>query len=109
MIRTLQALLLKETMRILFPGLFDRRGYTGTILRLSPSHIMENTSFVSRNFFQESASRTTIAEIAVKIEKNIVKKQLKSDKDNDTGDRKLIVEAQCQEQIDSLERLLMKT
>ena len=108
-IRTLQALLLKEIMRILFPGLFDRRGYTGTILRLSPSHIMENTSFVSRNFFQESASRTTIAEIAVKIEKNIVKKKLKSDEDNDTGDRTLIVEAQCQEQIDSLERLLMKT
>jgi len=101
-IRTLQVLLLKPAILRLFPGLLNERGYTRTVLRVSPTDIQNGFSFVKASLFQDS-DREKIDKATTKVKNTVVLKKLQAN-DNDTGKRTLIIEHQAQ--IGSLGRLL---
>ena len=105
-------MILKRPIQQRLPdGLFSGRGFTRTLLRLSPKHIATEFSFVKGSFFQtdRGEDRRIVKygednKIVKRIRSKIVEKTLKST-DDDTGKRTIIIERQ--EQIDSLKRLLV--
>ena len=111
-VRTCLVMILKRPIQQRLPdGLFSGRGFTRTLLRLSPKHIATEFSFVKGSFFQtdRGEDRRIVKygednKIVKRIRSKIVEKTLKST-DDDTGKRTIIIESQ--EQIDSLKRLLV--
>ena len=97
-VRTYLMVLLKKAMLRMFPrGLFDKcGGYTQSILRLSPSDMVDKFSFVKDSFFGDD---NDVSEDVLNKMKSFLNKQKQSD-----GEITLLIENV--DQINSLKRLL---
>lgn len=100
--KTCLVMILKKPIQKRLPdGFFSGRGFTRTLLRLSPSDILAGFTDIKVSFF--GAVYDEDIRISKHIKNKVVEKKLKST-DDDTGERTIIIESQ--EQIESLKILL---
>lgn len=78
-------------------------GFTRSILRISPTDILTNFTFVNEEFFTNDGN-TVDDKTTIRLQAKVVDKKLRSD-DSESGEQMIIIENQ--DQINCLRSLLL--